>query len=144
MNNVLCSFACSHWMESSADTLRVYLSGQLTYETLDSTASCWQAVRAAFRREVVIDLSGVTFIGSAALGSLCGLQRWLESRGCRLQIAAISAEARAILERTNLARLFSFGDGQGETAAWAVAEVRGIDAGARYAATGQHWEVIEQ
>jgi anti-anti-sigma factor len=131
-------------MESSADTLRVYVSGQLTYETLDSTESCWQAVRAAFRREVVIDLSRVTFIGSAALGSLCGLQRWLETRGCRLRIAAISPEARAILESTNLARLFSIGDGQGEAAPWAVAEVGGIDAGSRYAAAGQHWEVIEQ
>ena len=60
-----------------------------------------------------------------------------------LDAAAISAEARAILELTNLARLFSFGDGQGETAAWAVAEVAGINAGSRYAPAGQHWEVIE-
>ena len=68
------SFQCHRWVEPSR-TLLIYLRGQLVYETHAFTESCWQAVRPGFERFVVLDLSQVTFIGSAALGSLRGLLR---------------------------------------------------------------------
>jgi anti-anti-sigma factor len=104
-------------MESSADTLRVYLRGQLVYETLGSTERCWEAVRAAFKPSVVLDLSAVTFIASAALGSLLGLRRWLESRGSRLRVSAVSPEVRRVLTATGLHRFFAIDDEAHETAA---------------------------
>jgi anti-anti-sigma factor len=97
---------CHHRLESSDDTLKVYLSGQLVYETLDSVETCWEAVRAAHRQSVDLDLSDVGFMASATLGSLLGLRRWLVSRGCWLQISAMSAEVRQVLELTGVKRLF--------------------------------------
>lgn len=45
MKNSPSGFECEHWMEPDPDTLRVYLRGQLVYETLDSTESCLRAAR---------------------------------------------------------------------------------------------------
>jgi anti-anti-sigma regulatory factor len=78
VKNGTSGFECDHWMQSSPDTLLVYMRGQMVYETLDATEGCWQAVRHAFRHSVLLDLSQVTYMASAALGSLCGLRRWLE------------------------------------------------------------------
>ena len=77
MKNGTSGFEFDHWMQSSPDTLLVYMRGQMVYETLDATDGCWQAVRHAFRRSVLLDFSQVTYLASAALGSLCGLRRWL-------------------------------------------------------------------
>jgi hypothetical protein len=63
------------WGGTEPHALLVYLRGQLVYETLAFTGSRWQAIRAGFKRFVVLDLSQVTLMGSAALGSLCGLLR---------------------------------------------------------------------
>jgi anti-anti-sigma factor len=98
VKNVTFGFECDHWMQSSPDTLLVYIRGQMVNETLDATEGCWQAVRHAFRRSVVLDLSQVTYMASAALGSLCGLRRWLMSQGSGLRIVAISTEVRSIME----------------------------------------------
>jgi anti-anti-sigma factor len=135
-------FECDHWVEPSADTLRVYLRGQLVYETLAATESCWQAVRAAVKRFVVLDLSQVTFMGSAALGSLCGLRRWLESRGCSLRIAAVSTEVRVIMEVSGMLGLFAVNDDSGETGKWSGPEGgRSVEAWA-HSVAGQLGEVV--
>jgi anti-anti-sigma regulatory factor len=52
-------------------------------------------------------------MASAALGSLCGLRRWLESQGRCLRIAAISTEVRSIMEACGLLRLFTVDDDSG-------------------------------
>jgi anti-anti-sigma factor len=116
VKNGTSGFECDHWMQSSPDTLLVYMRGQMIYETLDATEGCWQAVRHAFRHSVLLDLSQVTYMASAALGSLCGLRRWLESQGSRLRIVAISTEVRSIMEASGLLRLFSVDDGPVEIA----------------------------
>jgi hypothetical protein len=74
VKNGTSGFEFGHWMQSSPDALLVYMRGQMVYETLDATEGCWQAVRHAFRRSVLLDLSQVTYMASAALGSLCGLR----------------------------------------------------------------------
>jgi hypothetical protein len=63
-------FECDYCTKSSPDTPSVYVRSQPVCETLGATESCWQAVRGAFRRTVVLALSGVRFVASAALGSL--------------------------------------------------------------------------
>ncbi len=110
-------FECNHRLESSDDKLQVTLRGQLVYETLDSVELCWEAVRAEPRPSVVLDLSAVTFVASAALGSLLALRRRLTSRGCRLAIAAMSTEVREILDVSGLKQLFSTAEEPCESAA---------------------------
>jgi anti-anti-sigma factor len=94
-------------MEWSNETLLVSLRGEIVYETLKAFESCCEGVRAEPRPTVLLDLSELTYIASAALGSLLGLRRWLEARGSCLRISALSGEAREVLRITGLARVFS-------------------------------------
>jgi hypothetical protein len=79
VKNGTSGFEFDHWMQSSPDTLLVYMRGQMVYETLDATDGCWQAVQHAFRRSVLLDFSQVTYMASAALGS-----RFPQSAGQRV------------------------------------------------------------
>jgi anti-anti-sigma factor len=99
-----------HQMEWSEETLLVCLRGQVVYETLIPFESCFEAVRAEPRPTVVLDLSELTYIASAALGSLIGLRRWLEARGSCLRISALSAELCEALRSTGLTRVFGIDD----------------------------------
>jgi anti-sigma B factor antagonist len=51
---------------------------------------------------VVVDLSGVTFLDSSALGALVGLLRRLRERDGRLLIVQPATAARRIFEHTGL------------------------------------------
>ncbi len=110
-------FEFNYRTESSAEVLWVHLRGQLVYETLKATEACWEAVRAAARPSVILDLSHVSFMGSAALGSLLSLRLSLAARGCSLRISAVSVPVRQILEVTGLIRVFTIDEEPVETAA---------------------------
>jgi anti-anti-sigma factor len=137
-------FECDYWMQSSPDTLLVYMRGQMVYEMLDATDGCWQAVRHAFRRSVLLDLSQVTYMASAALGSLCGLRRWLESQGSCLRIVAISTEVRSIMEASGLLRIFSVDDGPIENAPWIGPDSKTDNAAWIRSGAFQNQEVVGQ
>jgi anti-anti-sigma factor len=94
-------------MERRDETLLVWLRGHIVYETLTRFEFCCDAIRAEPRPTVVLDLSELTYIASAALGALLSLRRWLEARGSCLRISALSREAREVLRITGLARVFS-------------------------------------
>jgi anti-anti-sigma factor len=100
-----------HRMEWGEDTLLVSLRGPLVYETLVPLQACWEAVRGEPRPCVVLDLSEVTFMASAALGSLVGLWRWLEARGYRLRLSALSLDVREVLRLTGLEQILAI-DGE--------------------------------
>ncbi len=117
MKNSPSGVECDYWMESSADSLLVHLRGQLVYETLASTERCWEAVQAAFKPLVVLDLSEVTFMASAALGSLLALRRCLVSRGTCLRISAMSPEVRQLMVAAGLNGFFATDDETRGTAA---------------------------
>jgi anti-anti-sigma factor len=137
-------FEFDHWMQSSPDTLLVYMRGQLVYETLDATDGCWQAVRHAFRHSVLLDLSQVTYMASAALGSLCGLRRRLESQGSCLRIVAISTEVHSIMEASGLLGIFSVDDGPVEIAPGVGLDGEPNDAAWIRSGAFQYQEVVGQ
>ena len=53
-------------------------------------------------REVVVDLSGLTFMDSSGLYLLLRLRTVCEERGCRLLLASPSRQVRRVLEVTGL------------------------------------------
>ena len=60
---------------------------------------------------VVLDLSDVTFLGSAGLAVLVGAKDDADSRGCRLQVVPGSRIVKRALEATGLMPLFTIADG---------------------------------
>jgi anti-anti-sigma factor len=144
VKNGTSGFEFDHSRQSSPDALLVYMRGQMGYETLDATEGCWQAVRHAFRRSVLLDLSQVTYMASAALGSLCGLRRGLESQGSSLRIVAISTEVHSIMEASGLLRIFSFDDGPVEIATGVGLDDEPDDAAWIRSGAFQNQEVVGQ
>ena len=55
------------------------------WSTRPAAQSCWETVRGQPRPTVFLDLSGVMFLASGALGSLVSLHRWLTVRGHQLR-----------------------------------------------------------
>jgi anti-sigma B factor antagonist len=60
---------------------------------------------------VVLDLSDVTFLGSAGLAVLVGAKDDADRRGCRLQVVPGSRIVKRALEATGLMPLFTIADG---------------------------------
>jgi anti-anti-sigma factor len=75
-----------------------------------------QDLRAAYERhantggraEVVVDLSGVGFAGSAALGNFVALYRLARQRGGRLVLCNVDPTVREVLRASKLDSLFEF------------------------------------
>ena len=61
-------------------------------------------------RHLVLDLSDVTFLGSAGLAVLVGAKDDADSRGCRLFVVPGSRIVKRALEATGLLQLFSVAD----------------------------------
>ncbi len=60
---------------------------------------------------LVLDLTDVTFLGSAGLAVLVGARDDAESRGCQLLVVPGSRIVRRALEATGLLQLFAIADG---------------------------------
>ena len=59
---------------------------------------------------VVLDLSDVTFLGSAGLAVLVGAKDDAENRGCQLQVVPGSRIVKRALEATGLLQLFTIAE----------------------------------
>ena len=102
-----------HRIEWGEESILVSLRGSLVYEALPSLQTCWEAVRGQPRPTVLLDLSGVTFLASGALGSLVALHRWLAVRGHELRVSALSSPAREALRLTGLVNFFAINETTG-------------------------------
>ena len=58
------------------------------------------------RKNVVMDLGGVTFIDSSGLGALVSTLKALREAGGNLRLANVPARVRSVLEVTRLERVF--------------------------------------
>jgi anti-anti-sigma factor len=103
-------------IESGEDRVVVFLRGELVFEALSAIRDCWGSVRESGKAVVALDLSEATFLASAALGSILSLRRWLDGRGRRLEIVAMSPEVREIISIAGLDWLLCAREGAGDPA----------------------------
>lgn len=61
---------------------------------------------------VVVDLTDVTYLDSAALAVLVAAHRLLQADGCHLTLRGASSRVQRVLEITGLRRLFDVDDGR--------------------------------
>lgn len=83
----------------------VVLAGELDLADAPAVSSQLHAAAGADGR-VVVDLHGVTFIDSTAIGALVGVQRALKERGGTMVLRRPSRAVARLLELTALDRLF--------------------------------------
>ena len=98
-------------MPESTEPAVVVLAGEL--DLADAPAVTAQLLSAADQSgRVSVDLAGVTFIDSTAIGALVGVQRTLRERGGSLVLRRPSRAVARLLELTALDRLFEIEDTQ--------------------------------
>lgn len=85
--------------------------------------------------DVVLELSGVTFIDSGGLGLLVRLMSSVRSIGGDLKLAAPSANVRKLLEITSMAQAFQLFSSPEEAISWFVHQAR--DAGKGSSSSGE-------
>jgi anti-anti-sigma factor len=90
----------SHRIEGNT----IYLAGELDESVARGLR---QALAACPAGEVVVDLSGVRFLSSAALSELLLAARRQAGLGGRLRLASPTEEIRRLLELTRFDRLFT-------------------------------------
>jgi anti-sigma B factor antagonist len=91
--------------DSTSPESVVVLAGELDLADAPAVSSQLQAAAGPDGR-VVVDLHGVTFIDSTAIGALVGVQRVLKERGGTLVLRRPSRAVARLLELTALDRLF--------------------------------------
>jgi anti-anti-sigma factor len=80
------------------DVVFVSLSGELDAEAVPQVSPALTMVYVRPPRLVVVDLGGVTFMGSAGVGVLAHLRAVLEGAGGRLRIGRAAPCARRMLD----------------------------------------------
>jgi len=91
-------------------TTEVVVRGEVDIATIPALD---EAVATALRADVqqlVVDLAGVTFIGSSGLAGLLRAQRLLREEGARLVLADPSRAVTDLLEMTKLTERFGLGE----------------------------------
>lgn len=91
--------------ELDFETTVLSVEGELDLSSAPSLKWALADVQSAGRRHVVVDLSGVSFIDSTALGVLVGAQRGLNA-GMQLAIACADENVLRIFELTGLDGMF--------------------------------------
>jgi len=92
-------------IHSEAGLVRLHLRGGLDGDASRDLRDGLAALAAVEAREVVIDLSNVTFIDGSGLGALSFLFKRLSARGRRLTVEGVSGQPLAMLRHLGLASL---------------------------------------
>lgn len=111
------SFAFEH--EPVASGHLIVASGELDLTAVDEMSTLFAMAIAGTRGAVILDLNGVNFVDSTALGTILQGARELERAGKELIVVAADGPVRRLLEITGLAQSFTLYD----TRAHAIADV---------------------
>jgi anti-anti-sigma factor len=87
--------------------LLIRLRGVATYKDTAVLQECIRLIEKHSQPLVVIDLAGLEFIGSAALGALIAIKKRVGACGGQLRLAALTSAVREILTVAGLSNFFS-------------------------------------
>lgn len=92
------------------DCTVVEVAGDLDMGTTPELRECLRAVVDAGARCVVVDLAGVGFMDSSALGALVVVFKQLRDLGGRLSLAAVQRSVRTVFTITSVDRVIDIHD----------------------------------
>ncbi len=91
-----------------ADSIVVFLDGEVVMDMIQECKMEMESLIARDEcREMVVDLSGVTFMDSSGIGFLIGLRRRAEAAGRRFSLRNPSPPIRKLLDMLKLSDFFS-------------------------------------
>jgi len=91
-------------MQNSGES--VAIQGRINVETAGDMRTALSAALRAKRAELVVDLSGVSYIDFSGLATLMEAVRTAKKQGTRLVLSGLQDQPRYLLEVTHLDRLF--------------------------------------
>lgn len=94
-------------LRPAGDVAVVEASGELDLLTSSEFRDCLVSATGEGAERVVVDLTGVTFIDSSALGALVGGARRSAERGAELMIVCPAGSVARVIEITGLNRAFA-------------------------------------
>lgn len=90
--------------------LTVHLSGDIDYSSRDVLRETLLDARLAGARDIIVDLSAVTFLDSASLAVILFAHQRMRSMGCRLVLRHAGPDVLRLLDVTNVADLIEVDD----------------------------------
>lgn len=88
-------------------TATITVAGELDVATEPELKSCAEDILLGRHKRIIIDMSGVSFIGATGLGTLVAIQRSAERQNSAMVLAGVSARLLQLLEITELDRHFT-------------------------------------
>ena len=101
------ALALEYDVEQQGNALVVRLRGAAGHYQTNVLQRCLQDIQARLLPLVIMDLSGLNLIASAALGALIALQRLLTARQSQLRFVSLSDTVQQVFTAMRLDRLFS-------------------------------------
>ena len=91
--------------QQSADVTIVQLGGSASMGEIDAFSRQTDRLAAARPKRLVLDLSGLDFLASLAIGQLVALSKAVKLHGGKVSLAAPKPEVLAVLNRCNLSAI---------------------------------------
>jgi anti-sigma B factor antagonist len=96
----------TYTLERRGDHCLMRLAGSAGYSEAAVLDKCLEELQAQSPKAVVCDLAKVDYIGSAAIGALVRLHKWLEARQGQLRLAALSPQVQEVFTLSALEKVF--------------------------------------
>src|SRR5437773_7830281 len=96
----------SYQLERRGERCLVRLHGSAGFEEAAVLDECLHELQNQPSKIVVCDLAGVDYVGSAALGALLRLHKWMELRGGQLRLAGLAPQVQEVFTLSALERVF--------------------------------------
>jgi len=93
------------------ETLIVTWHGEARHDEVSHLHACTQAILDNLRDSVVLDLSGLLYLGSLALGALVSLQRAITLRQGQLRLVGLRPEIEQVFAISGLCNAFALTSG---------------------------------
>ena len=93
-------------VERRPNFLLVAIKGEASFDQAEFISAQLLRIPLEAYSLVVLDLAGLTFLSSLAMGALVEYRRGLGRRGVELRLANVSAQVWSALERAGLWKLF--------------------------------------
>jgi anti-sigma B factor antagonist len=96
--------------DSRKDFLVVHLRGRASFDQMPILDRCVEAIQANAQPRILLDLSDLTYIGSAGLGAFITLKKAVETHQRRIVLAGLNPLVLDLFETSGLTRHFTVFD----------------------------------